>query len=277
MQNTPHPSDFVEAIAPSVERAADIARELEGQVANEPKSGEASDVKAALTVADTAAQETILEAVLEHFPNVCLRAEEDTPIVSRFPTRGDAMVVLDPIDGTLRSYLQRAGPYGVMVGLAIGGEYHAALVSLPRERYRFHATRGGGAFAATAGDGVPRPAVLEPNGNRILVSYDLPAAVAEVLAARGYEITPACGGAISVAPLVPGIRAGLRIATSDPPNVSIRGRIGALISREAGATLLSETGAPFPSDIEAPARALIIASDPTDLEALQEAVAAARL
>jgi fructose-1,6-bisphosphatase/inositol monophosphatase family enzyme len=277
MQNTPHPSDFVRAIAPSVTRAAEIVRELEGQVANHPKAGESSDIKAALTVADTVAQETILAAVLEHFPGVCLRAEEDTPLVSRFPARADATVVLDPIDGTLRSYLQRGGPYGVMVGLAVAQEYEAALVALPHERFEFQATRGGGAFVATAGDGVSRPAVLDGSGKRILVSYDLPEATAGILRERGYETIPACGGAISVAPLIPGVCAGLRIATNRPANVSIRGRIGALIVREAGATLLCETGAPFPSDIETPARVLIVGSDPADLEALLEAVAAANL
>lgn len=274
MQNTPHPHDFITAIAPSVTRAAAIVRELEGQVANYPKSGEESDVKAALTVADTVSQETILEAVLEHFPGVCLRAEEETPLVSRFPDRSDATVVIDPIDGTLRSYLQRAGPYGVMVGLAIGNKYEAAIVALPHERYEFHAVRGRGAFASIAGDEVARPTVLDPTGRKIFVSYDLPAPIAESLDRSGYELVPACGGAISVAPLVPGIRAGLRVTNNDPPNVSIRGRIGAMIAREAGATLLCENGDDFPSDLETPARVLIVASDPADVEALQEAVAA---
>jgi len=275
MQNTPHPSEFVEAIVPSVTRAAEIVRDLEGQVANRPKSGEATDIKAALTVADTVAQETILEAILEHFPGVRLRAEEETRLVARFPEASDATVVIDPIDGTLRSYLERGGPYAVMVGLAIGQEYEAAIVALPHEGYEFHAVRGGGAFASTSGDGFVRTAELEPAGRKIFVSYDLPDPIAESLTGRGYELVPACGGAISVAPLVPGIRAGIRVAINDPPNVSIRGRIGAMIASEAGATLMCETGYSFPADLETPARVLIVGSDSADVEALQGAVAAA--
>jgi fructose-1,6-bisphosphatase/inositol monophosphatase family enzyme len=274
MQDTPHPSEFIKAIAPSVTRAAAVVRELEGRVANEPKDGESTDIKSALTLADTVSQEIILAAVLDHFPGVCLRAEEDTPLVARFPTRAPATVVLDPIDGTLRSYLERAGPYGIMVGLAAAGAYQAAIVALPHERYEFHATLGGGAFSATGSDGVARPVELAPSGNRILVSYDLPERCAEILRGRGYELVQACGGAISVAPLIPGFRAGLRVATNDPPNVSIRGRIGVLIAREAGATVLRETGDPFPDDLETPARVLIVGSDSNDLEMLQEAAAA---
>ena len=49
-----------------------------------------------------------------------LEAEEDTPSVSRFSESGDALVVIDPIDGTLRFDLEAKGPYAVMIGLAIG-------------------------------------------------------------------------------------------------------------------------------------------------------------
>jgi len=274
MQQTPNPAEFVKVIAPAVARAAAIARELEGLVANNPKTGESSDVKAALTVADTAAQEVILEAVLAHYPDVSLRAEEDTPLVHRFPEEAPATVVLDPIDGTLQSYLHREGPYGVMVGLAVAREYRAAIVALPREGYEFYAARGDGAFASFDG-GEARPTdPLAPSGSRILVSHGLPDAARRVLEDRGYETQPACGGAVSVAPLLPGVRAGLRVAVDEAANISIRGRIGALIAREAGATILRETGEPFPTDIETPCRALMVGSDAADLEALQAAVAA---
>jgi len=274
MQVTPNPAEFVRAIAPSVARAAEIAREFEGQVANEPKAGESSDVKAALTVADTAAQEAILEAVLAHYPEVSLRAEEDTPLVHRFPESAAATVVLDPIDGTLQSYLRRRGPYGVMVGLAVAQQYRAAIVALPREGLAFYAARGDGAFAAIDGAEARPAARLAPAGRRIFVSHGLPDAAQRVLEERGYEVQPACGGAVSVAPLVPGVRAGLRIAVDEAANISIRGRIGALIAREAGATVLCENGEPFPANIESPRRALLVGSDAADLEAMQAAVAA---
>ena len=59
------------------------------------------------------------------------------------------------------------------------------------------------------------------------------------------------------------------------PSVSIRGRIGALVCAEAGALVRSETGGEFPRQIEAPARALLVAADEADLGFLQEALAIA--
>jgi fructose-1,6-bisphosphatase/inositol monophosphatase family enzyme len=274
MHETPQPVDFVKAIAPAVRRAAAIARDLEGRVRNRPKSGESSAVKAALTIADTASQEALLESLFENFPGVCLRAEEDTPAVARFPQQAAASVVIDPIDGTLRCYLEGRGPYAVMIGLAIENEYHAALVALPRESLLLQAARGAGARAST-GDDAARPARLGGTGNQVLVSYELPESAADVLRARGFEVVVACGGAISVAPLIPGVRAGIRVATNEARNVSIRGRIGAMISAEAGAVLCSETGEPFPRTLDEPARALLVAADANDLEVLLEAVAAA--
>jgi fructose-1,6-bisphosphatase/inositol monophosphatase family enzyme len=179
--------------------------------------------------------------------------------------------VIDPIDGTLRFYLEGLGPYGVMVGLAVGGVYEAALVALPRQNFAFSAVRGGGATFA-AGDEAPRPARLEADGDVVYVSHELPGDAVERLRERGYRVVPACGGAISVAPLVPGVVAGLRVAGGNPADVSIRGRIGALIAEEAGALVYTEGGARFPRDIGTRARALIVASSERELEALDEAL-----
>ena len=74
MQDPPLPRDFVSALSPAIRQAASIARALEGRVANRPKDGELTDVKAALTVADTASQEALLVPLLEHFPQVELEA-----------------------------------------------------------------------------------------------------------------------------------------------------------------------------------------------------------
>jgi len=274
MQLKPEPSEFVKVVGPSLRRAACLARELEGRVANRPKTGEASDIKAALTVADTQAQEVLLAALIEAFPYVGLRAEEDTPSVARFRENPDASVVIDPIDGTLHFYLERAGPYGVMIGLALDNEYAAGLVALPREGYQFEAVRGGGCRFAQ-GDEPSRPLAVDGSGSVVMVSHDLQAESVEVLRSHGFEVVPACGGAISVAPLIPGVCAGLRVATNDPPNVSIRGRIGAMISAEAGARVCSETGAPFPRDIDEPARALIVAASSAHVEVLRSALAPA--
>jgi len=71
--------------------------------------------------------------------------------------------------------------------------------------------------------------------------------------------------------------AGLRVALVPGPGLSIRGRIGALIAAESGALVRGEDGASFPHDIEAPARALLVAAGPAELAALEAALSAAGL
>jgi hypothetical protein len=265
------PDTFVRVLAPALQQASSIARSLEGRVANRPKVGEATAVKAALTGADTASQEALLAPLFEHFPDVQLEAEEDTPSVRLFTGTSDSLVVIDPIDGTLRFYLEAAGPYAIMIGLAQAGEYVAGLVALPRERLCFHAVRGSGA-TMTAGDGSTQPiGMSESTGNRVLVSHDLPDPVIGRLRESGYDVCRASGGAISVAPLIPGVRAGLRVARQNPEGVSIRGRIGAMIAREAGLTLRGVSGA-FPTSIREPADTLLVARGAEDLNHLASAL-----
>ncbi len=268
MRKAPAPESFVESLAPALRQAAAVARAMEGRVANRPKAGETTPVKAALTIADTAAQEALLVPLFDHFPDVGLEAEEDTPSVSRFGSREDTLVVVDPIDGTLRFYLEGLGPYAVMTGLAIDGAYEAALVALPREELFLDAVRGAGA-RVSRGEGAPTPASVPGDGRRALISHDLPAPAVEHLLASGFEVSPACGGAISVAPLVPGVRAGLRWVPDG--QLSTRGRIGALISTEAGALVRREDGEPLGCDLHSSARALLVAGNDDDLQVLREA------
>jgi fructose-1,6-bisphosphatase/inositol monophosphatase family enzyme len=257
-------------------QSASIARALEGRVANRPKRGEATPVKAALTIADTASQEALLVPLFEHFPSVRLAAEEDTPSTACFARSGPELVVIDPIDGTLRFYLEGRGPYAVMIGLVRDGAYDAALVALPRDELYLDAVRGQGARIAQRGS-PPRVARAAATGKCVYVSHDLPEAAHESLLRRGFEVVMACGGAIAVAPLVPGACAGLRVALEPGPGLSIRGRIGALIAAESGALVRGEDGASFPHDIEAPARALLVAAGPAELAALEAALSAAGL
>lgn len=268
-------SKFVELLLPATRRAAALARELEGRVGNVPKLSEPTAVKQALTDADKGVQEELLGGLRAHFPEVFLEAEEDTPSVALFGRGGDPLVVIDPIDGTLHSYLERKGPYAVMIGLAVGGSYVSSLVALPREGLLFGATRGRGAFMAKVG-GPLRPARVEADGDRVLVSHELPVAVCAALEARGLEVVPACGGAIAVAPLIVGVRAGLRRANV-PTGVSIRGRIGVLIAREAGALVATDQGRAFPDELDLRAETLRVGTCQEDLDVLAAALADAGL
>jgi fructose-1,6-bisphosphatase/inositol monophosphatase family enzyme len=271
----PDPEKFVRVLAPAVRQAAAIARALEGRVTNRPKARESTAAKQALTLADTAAQEALLVPLLERFPDLRLEAEEDTPSVAQFRGESEALVVIDPVDGTLHYYLGAAGPYAVMVGLALGGRYAAALVALPREGLFFEAVRGRGASAGRAG-APARPARLHAGAERVLVSHDLPEAALAFLRERGAEPRFGCGGALAVAPLVAGVRAGLRFA-SGATGISRRGRIGALIAQEAGARVCAPGGAPFPEEIDAPARGLLVCSADEDVALLSGALEAAGL
>ena len=78
-----------------------------------------------------------------------------------------------------------------------------------------------------------------------------------------------------MAPLVPGVRAGLRWVRESAAGVSIRGRIGVLIAEEAGALVRCETGDGFPRGLDTPASALLVAANEADVVALQDALAAA--
>ncbi len=262
---------FVRTLEPALRQAAAIARALEGRVANRPKQGERSPAKAALTLADTASQEALLVPLLQDFAAACLEAEERTPSVDAFTGEAtEQQIVVDPIDGTLSFYLRGAGPYAVMAGLALRGRYEAALVALPRERLFLEAVRGAGARVARGG-GSFEPASLPGSGREVLVSDNLPEAVADRLRGEGYGVRPAAGGAIAVAPLLPGVCAGLRLAGAAGA-ISRRGRIGVLIASEAGALVRGAAGAPFPEAIDAPAPALLTAARPEDLDALQRAL-----
>ena len=265
-------SEFVRLLSPAMREAASVARALEGRVHNMPKLEEKSAVKQALTEADKEAQEVILRALLEHFPRVSLAAEEDTQSVARFPSSGEARVIIDPIDGTLNSYLESKGPYSVIVGLEIRGRYEAGLVALPREGLFFDASRGGGARCEAAGSS-PRGARVEPGGERIMVGHDTPESVRAHLRGSGYEVAPASGGAVAVAPLVRGVRAGLR-GKAAGLGIRIRGRVGALISREAGALVCDESGASFPDDSSTRANALLVADDADGISLLRDALGA---
>jgi hypothetical protein len=108
----------------------------------------------------------------------------------------------------------------------------------------------------------------------VLISYDMPEPVVARLRAEGWEVAYGCGGAISVAPLIPGVRAGLRLAKPGQA-ISIRGRIGNLIARAAGARVADAAGEPFPEALDTHHRELLVATDATDLAVLREAIALA--
>jgi len=158
----------------------------------------------------------------------------------------------------------------VMAGFAEGGVYRGAVVALPRERRFFRAVLGGGAFTAE-GEGPLRPAHARADGDVVMVSYDLPASVEARLRERGYRTTQGCGGAVAVAPLLPGVAGGLRVP--DPQPLSLRGRIGLLVSQEAGAEVITAAG-PAPPELSVALPHIAVAADRAVLDDLRFALEA---
>lgn len=251
---------FTDELAPALRQAAAITRALEGRVANRPKQAATSESKAALTSADTASQEAVLARLLDLFPDVELDAEEDTPTTRAFPSSGRGRVVIDPLDGTLHSYLEARGPYAILVGLLVHDRFVASLVALPREGLLFDAVAGAG---ARRWHGPTAAAARTEPGRRVLVSHGIAPAVIARLGERGYEAVPAAGGAVAVAPLVPGVCGGLRVAAANagPAGVSSRGRVGVLVAREAAAIVCGARGEAFPDGVAAPAPGLLTATN----------------
>lgn len=261
-------ADFLQIGVPAVLYAAVLARRLEGVVANEPKVFESNPVKAAMTLADSRCQEIILLRLREKFSSAKLLAEEDTPSVSEFSGKARESIVLDPIDGTLLGYLGKAGPYAITLGLARAGKYSVSIVCLPRENLIFYQSFTG-IPQMRVGTASPKRAQMVPAGRVILVSQNVPEPVRSVLRDKGYEPTFGSGGAISIAPLVPGIIGGLRMSPG-VEGVSIRGRIGVPITLAAGAKAETVSGE-FPLSISQSSDHLITASDETTLKDIRDA------
>jgi len=272
MDDLPTPDEFVRTLSPALDQAAAIAAALQGRVPNVPKAGEATPVKASLTIADTAAQEALLVPLLARFRAARLEAEEETHSVELFTGAAPAhRIVVDPIDGTLHFYLAGRGLYAVMAGFAVDDRYQAALVALPREGLRFDTVRGRTPRRGWLG-GALEPARCTASGDKLLLSDGVPEAIEARLRADGFAIERACGGAVALAPLVPGVRGGLRV--SKYATISARGRIGTLIAREGGALVETGTGEPFPDSLDAPATSLVVASDRETAAAIQAALRA---
>jgi len=224
-------------------QAAAAVHWLEGRVENLPKQGEISAAKAALTYGDCVSQEILLTALRAHFPWVEIEAEEDTPTAVRFAENRSAQrVLIDPIDGTLR-YVQRDGLYAILLGLQAEDGMQAALVGLPQLDTVIRSIRGGRVEAAVAGGEFSPLTAGGTRGGRpgVLVSHELPSGLWQKLEAEGFEVRKACGGAIGVAPLLPGVVGAIR-TTSSSAGLSVRTWISTLATRELGGCVLTHQG-----------------------------------
>lgn len=99
-----------------------------------------------VTVADTAIERLLRERIADAFPDHGVIGEE------LGVEAADATVrwFVDPIDGT-HNYLRGVPIFGTLIAVERDGELQAAVISAPALGERWHAWRGGGAWATTPG------------------------------------------------------------------------------------------------------------------------------
>jgi 3'(2'), 5'-bisphosphate nucleotidase len=97
------------------------------------------------TEVDRQSQETILQCLLQHFPDDALCAEEATATLAAAVHSGKRMWVVDPIDGT-RGFAQKNGEFSVMIALLVEGRITVGVVLEPATHRLTYAERGGGCW-----------------------------------------------------------------------------------------------------------------------------------
>ncbi|MBT3345244.1 MAG: hypothetical protein HN712_26440 [Gemmatimonadetes bacterium] len=172
------PQAFLDAVVPVVRQCAKASLIFHGDVVDIGKSADTSltgqhaqTASATLTVLDGAFQDLILGAVFSHFPHLRCIAEEKTDMRQAFAgNKGDDVVILDPIDGTLH-FQKGDAPYHISIGLCRKGRMIAAAVARPTEGKLFTAIRGQGAWLQK-GTGRPRQLQLpaRPRTQRAFIS-----------------------------------------------------------------------------------------------------------
>ena len=242
MSSAVDPRDFVLAMTIPVRQAVAAVRWLEGRVRNRPKASEIGPEKAALTDGDCVSQEILLVALQDRYPEVALNVEEDTPTATRFPGAADDLVVIDPIDGTLR-YLRGDGRYAILVGLEREGRVEAALVAVPQLDVLIRSVRGGGT-EISRGTAPFELVAAADRGSEVYVSHGLDPGIERRLDASGAKRVTAAGAAIACAPLLDDACAGLRVMAT-PEGLSRRAWVAALATLEAGGAVEGLAGA-FP-------------------------------
>jgi histidinol-phosphatase len=94
-----------------------------------------------VTEADRAIEAMARQVLRDRHPELGVLGEEE----GEAPGTAGARLIIDPIDGT-RNFVRGIPIFGVLLGLEVGGEVVAGVVSAPALRTRWHAARGAGAF-----------------------------------------------------------------------------------------------------------------------------------
>jgi histidinol-phosphatase len=154
--------------------ACDEADELARSVFRRDLEISTKPDKTLVTQADTAIERAVRDRIHAAHPDHGLVGEEYGTEAGDAPTRW----YIDPIDGT-HNFVRGVPLFGTLLAVEQDGELQVGVLSAPALRERWWARRGGGAWARSAGDDVPR---------RIHVSQVSEIGDAQVLYGSGQEI-----------------------------------------------------------------------------------------
>ncbi len=101
-----------------------------------------------VTIADQAANATVLDHLRAAFPDDAFLSEESPDDGSRIGRR--RVWIIDPLDGT-RDFLAQTGDFSVHIGLTIDEQPVLGVVYQPVRQALYHACQGAGAFLESSG------------------------------------------------------------------------------------------------------------------------------
>ena len=131
---------FFREIMPRMEDYGRYALAMQKGVFSKDKELSESDAENALTDADFMVEEGLLRFFLEKKYNFRILAEEDSPYVDKFSKEGDMLVVMDPIDGTLR-YKKGFENFGMIISVFKKGILDGTLLHTPYDEKFYWATQ----------------------------------------------------------------------------------------------------------------------------------------
>ncbi len=110
-----------------------------------------------VTTADLAANELIVEALKERFPNDSIISEEAGLYGN---PRSSRIWIVDPLDGT-KAFARGKPGYCVMIGLLINHFPALGAVYAPEREVLWYAKRGYGCYRVGPGDFIPQPCSVQ--------------------------------------------------------------------------------------------------------------------
>lgn len=147
MESNPYEGELKLALKLARDAGAAILDYYDGPLHVERKVS-SGDYSEPVTAADRAANELIVRAIREAFPDDGILAEESVDTARRLSKRRVWMI--DPMDGT-NGFIARSGDFAVQIGLAVDGRSLLGVVYQPLPDVMYWAVDGLGTWIERAG------------------------------------------------------------------------------------------------------------------------------